>query len=333
MDIGLPPTETAAWKQREHLTRAMGGLVGGLLADDKVTDIMLNAPLPGERDGRVWVVRQGQVAEVAGTLTYSQAESFIAAVASTLDTVATRDTAIIEGKLLIDGSRFEGIIPPVAAFPMFSIRLKARQIYSLDDYVRQGAMTERQRDAIVEANRLRLNIIITGGTGSGKTTLLNGVIQSMCDVSPHHRFGVMEDTGELQCSAPNQVMLLADANHPMRLLLRASLRMFPDRIIVGEVRGGEALDMLMAWNTGHDGGACSIHSNVVSPGAALERLANLVSMASDAPRAPERLIGEAVGLIVCVERTAEQKRRVTQIVRVEGFDRTVNDYSLTVIKD
>ena len=330
MDGYVTNAERTLERKLEYMRRAMGPFLLNLLFEPDVTDILLNAPEVGEAEGTLWVVRLGQDPKRVGTMDGNQAEMLIGAVADSLGAVATRDHAIVEGKLLLDGSRFEGVVPPVAAFPIFAIRRKASAIFPLAHYVEAGSMTQRQMDIIDAAILSRLNIIVTGGTGSGKTTLLNGLILRMSELSPTHRFAIVEDTGEVQCAATNKVILLADMHHPMRRLIQATLRMFPDRIIVGEVRGAEAQDMLMAWNTGHDGGAGTIHSNIISPGAALGRLADMVSMSPDAPANPERLIGEAVGLIICVERTKDHGRRVSQIVSVQGFDSTTRKYNLNV---
>ena len=163
-------------------------------------------------------------------------------------------------------------------------------------------MTKAQCDAIRTAVRAHRNILVVGGTGTGKTTLVNAIIHDMVGANPMERFVIIEDTGELQCSATNYVQYHTSLEVSMTKLLKTTLRMRPDRILVGEVRGPEALDLLMAWNTGHEGGAATVHAN--SARAGLDRLLQLVSMNENAPRSIEPLIGEAVHVVVHIARTA-----------------------------
>jgi type IV secretion system protein VirB11 len=174
--------------------------------------------------------------------------------------------------------------------------------------VKQCAVLQR---AVLEHR----NILVIGGTGSGKTTLINALIAEMIGFGPSERLVIIEDTREIQCAADNCVQLHTTPEVSMTQLLRTTLRMRPDRILVGEVRGPEALDLLMAWNTGHQGGAATLHAN--SARAALVRLAMLVSMHPDAPRPIEPLIAEAVDIVVHITRTATG-RRVQEIVEVSG---------------
>ena len=303
--------ETAE-RRVDHVTRLLGDLVGGLLTEADVTDIILNP------DGKLWVTRLERDSECVGTMTAPQAEALIAAIASTLHIVATRDSPIVEGELLIDGSRFEGVVPPIVSAPAFAIRRKASAVFPLARYVERGQMTEQQKGQIEAAVVGRKNILAVGGTGAGKSTLVNAIIDAIVRLAPQHRIVGIEDTVELQCAAENAAFMRATATVTIRDLLRVAMRLFPTRIIVGEVRGPEALDMLMAWNTGHPGGACTVHSDVSTPRAALTRLETMVSLATQASM--QRLIGESIGLIVCMERTDSGRRRVNQIVSVEGFD-------------
>jgi type IV secretion system protein VirB11 len=302
----------------DYVRRCLGDVLT-VLSDASVTDVNLNP------DGRVWVTRLGGDAEPWGRMPASQAEALIAAVASTAGQVATRQNPVVEAPLVTDGSRFEGMLPPLVAAPSFSIRRPASAVFPLSSYVARGQLRPEQATRIEQAVCRRENILVVGGTGAGKTTLLNAVIETTTRLTPEHRIVAIEDTPELQCAAENAVKMLTSENVPAARALRVALRCFPDRIIVGEVRGPEALDMLMAWNTGHDGGACSLHSNVTTPRAALTRLESLVGLASSQPQC--RLIGEAVGLIICVERVRAM-RRVSQIVSVHGWDG--NDYRLEV---
>jgi type IV secretion system protein VirB11 len=175
-------------------------------------------------------------------------------------------------------------------------------------------MTEAQAATIRNAVSSRLNIIISGGTGSGKTTLANAVIDEIVKCAPEDRLVVLEDTAEIQCVADNAVLLHTSDAVDMARLLKSTMRLRPDRIVVGEVRDGAALTLLKAWNTGHPGGVATIHSNTAV--SALRRLEQLTAEASMQPM--EAVIGEAVDLIVSIERTP-RGRRVRDIIRVRRF--------------
>ena len=308
----------------EQLTRVLGR-IGDILADPTVTDVNVNP------DGLIWVSRyNGKRTE--GNLSRKQREQIIAVVASTMRQEATVTTPIVEGVLLTDGSRFEGILPTVNDEPSFSIRKRPAMVYPLAHYVSHGLMTERQCRAIETAIVAPRNIIISGGTGSGKTTLLNAIVEGIYRLTPEVRCVIIEDTCELQVAGGVDVVRLRTTpTVNQAALLRAALRSFPDRILVGEVRGGEALDMLTAWNTGHEGGACSIHSNTSDPHAALTRLETMIQQVVVTPQ--QRIIAEAVQLIVCVERVSlagRTVRRVKQIARVEGWDAQAERYRLKI---
>lgn len=178
-------------------------------------------------------------------------------------------------------------------------------------------MTPAQCRAIQDAVARRRNILVIGGTGSGKTTLVNAVIERIVAIEPDVRLVIIEDTGEIQCTAKNHIQYHTSTEVSMTQLLRTTLRMRPDRIIVGEVRGPEALDLLMAWNTGHEGGVATLHANDARSG--LSRLAMLISMHPDSPKPIEPLIGEAVHLIVHIARTPKG-RRIEEILEVSGFE-------------
>ncbi|MGB7183987.1 MAG: P-type conjugative transfer ATPase TrbB, partial [Burkholderiaceae bacterium] len=251
--------------------------------------------------GDVWVEKLGCAAVAVGTLLPGQVYSIIGTVAATLNTVANADNPILEGELPIDGSRFEGIVPPVVSAPTITIRRRASRIFTLDEYVETGVMSQEQRELLGEAVGNHKNILVCGGTGSGKTTLTNAIIAEIVERSPTDRLVIIEDTYELQCSARNHVTLHCTERITMDALLRATLRMRPDRILVGEVRGPEALALLKAWNTGHPGGLATIHAN--SPIGALTRLEQLSGEVSASNKHLAALIAEAVDLIAFIQRT------------------------------
>jgi type IV secretion system protein TrbB len=298
-------------RRDELLRRQLGPQLLAAIDDPAITDIIVN------EDGRVWCEAHGKGLFAAGiTLPASQVESLIGTVAAALGTVADGDHPIVEGELPFARIRFEGLMPPVVRRPCCAMRKPAQVLYTLADYVRDGIVTPTQAGILRAAIISRENILISGGTGSGKTTLGGALINEMVAASdPSERYVTIEDTLELQCRAPNLVQLRTSAQADLTRLVRATMRLRPDHIIIGEVRGGEALALLKAWNTGHPGGITTIHAN--SARAALTRLASLVQEAGVPPQ-PE-LIAETIQLIAFIARTV-QGRRVTELVRVDGYD-------------
>ena len=266
-------------------------------------------------DGRLFVERLGQGIEPIGELAPGAAETIIGSVAHALRTEVDASRPIISGELPIGGHRFEGLLPPVVAAPSFSIRRRASRLIPLEDYVRAGVLTRRQATVLRNAIDSRMNIVISGGTGSGKTTLANAVIAEIVSLSPHDRLVILEDTAEIRCAAANALALHTSDTVDMARLLKSTMRLRPDRIIVGEVRDGAALTLLKAWNTGHPGGVTTIHSdNALS---ALRRFEHLTAEVSQQPM--REVIGEAVDLVVSIER-AGHGRRVRDVMHVTGFD-------------
>lgn len=253
--------------------------------------------------------------EAGLTLAASQIESLIGTVAASLGSVANTDNPIVEGELAIGGIRFEGLLPPVARKPCCVMRKPAQVLYTLDDYVRDDILTKAHAEVLRTSIDERRNIVIAGGTGSGKTTLAGALINEMVERSdPNERYVIIEDTLEIQCRAKNLVQLHTAESADMTRLVRTTMRLRPDRIIIGEVRGAEALALLKAWNTGHPGGVTTIHAN--SARAALTRISSLVQEAGVPPQ-PE-LIVETINLLVFIVR-APNRRRVNEMVRVEGY--------------
>jgi type IV secretion system protein VirB11 len=230
--------------------------------------------------------------------------------------VANVANPIIEGELPIAAIRFEGLLPPVARKPCCVMRKPAQVLYTLNDYVRDRILSEAHGDVLRSAIDQRRNIVIAGGTGSGKTTLAGALINEMVERSdPNERYVIIEDTLEIQCRAKNLAQLHTAEGADMTRLVRTTMRLRPDRIIIGEVRGAEALALLKAWNTGHPGGVTTIHAN--SGKAALTRLSSLVQEAGVPPQ-PE-LIAETINLIAFIVRSTNG-RHVTELVEVGGHD-------------
>ncbi|MET0267476.1 MAG: P-type conjugative transfer ATPase TrbB [Duganella sp.] len=298
-------------RAHQKMERDMGPVLLAALHDPRTVEIMLNA------DGRLWQERLGERMRSIGALRAAQAEAVIRTVASALGKTVTATNPLVEGELPLDGSRFAGQIAPIVSAPTFTIRKKAISVFTLDQYVTTGVMSEHHCAALRAAVRRHQNILISGGTGSGKTTLLNAVVKEMVLCDPIERMCIIEDTGEIQCSAENYVQYHTTLEVSMTMLLKVILRMRPDRILVGEVRGAEALDLLDAWNTGHEGGAATLHAN--NAHAALTRLKSLITRNAAAPIDIEPLIGEAVHLVVHIART-NGSRQVQEVIEISGYE-------------
>jgi len=285
------------------LATALGPSIATILAAADTIEVIVNP------DGRVWAERVGRGREFAGfRLEPTETERAIRLIATLTGAEVTRDRPIVSAELPPRGERFEGLLPPVVKAPCFAIRKPASQIISLDDYVASGVINDAQRLELKRAIIDHANIIVAGGTGSGKTTLANALLAEIAALD--ERVVILEDTRELQCAAEDVVALRTQPGSvTLSDLVRSTLRLRPDRIIVGEVRGPEALDLLKAWNTGHPGGIATLHAN--SARAALARLEQLAMEASTSP--PTALIAEAVDLVVFIERGGPAGRRISEI--------------------
>ena len=244
-------------------------------------------------------------------------------IAALLDTMINALCPILEGELPLDGSRGEGTVPPISKGPGLTIRKHSSAVFPLSRYLDEERLTPEHGAYIREAVESRKNILVAGGTGSGKTTFVNALLDVLNELNPSDRLVVMEDTLELQYSLENVYSLRTDEKSgvSMQNLVKVSLRLRPDRIVVGEVRGGEALALLKSWNTGHPGGISTLHAN--SAESALIRLEQLVSEASVSPM--KELIGEAVDVVVFLKRRARNGLKapgpvVSEILEVKGVD-------------
>jgi P-type conjugative transfer ATPase TrbB len=230
----------------------------------------------------------------------------------------------VSAELPETGERFEGLLPPVVAAPAFAIRKPAVAVFTLDDYVAAGIMVFGQADALRSGVATRANILVAGGTSTGKTTLTNALLAEVAKTED--RVVIIEDTRELQCTAPNLVaMRTKDGVASLSELVRSSLRLRPDRIPIGEVRGSEALDLLKAWGTGHPGGIGTIHAG--SAIGALRRMEQLIQEA--VVTVPRALIAETIDLIAVLAGRGAS-RRLVELARVEGLG-PGGDYRVTPI--
>lgn len=225
-------------RRLELLSHSLGDVIRDALNDPDVVEISLND------DGKIWVERNGEAMCPAGTLAPADGLRIISLVADALGQVVTVEVPILEGEFPLDGSRFEGMIPPVVRAPVFSLRKHSPVVIPLQEYVNSGAMPVQVLEIIKEALVKKWNILVSGGTGSGKTTLINGIIAEMAVLCPDARLSIMEDTRELQSCNPNTVYMRSTVYVPMPMLVKANMRMRPDRMIMGEVRGQEAFDLL-----------------------------------------------------------------------------------------
>ena len=302
------------------LDEAVGlGPLEPLLADDEVSEIMVN------KFDEIWIEKRGLLTLSSATFTSDAAVlGAIERIVTPLGRRIDESSPMVDARLK-DGSRVNAIIPPLAIRgPSVTIRKFSKRQITASDFVAFGSLTEEMVELIQTIVKLRLNVIISGGTGTGKTTFLNMVGSYVAD---DERIVTIEDAAELKLTQPNLVSL--ESRPPnlegkgtiaIRDLVRNSLRMRPDRIIVGECRGGEALDMLQAMNTGHDGSMTTLHSN--SPRDAMARLEVLVLMAGmNLPvRAIREQIASAVNIVVQLTRFSCGARKVTSISEIVGME-------------
>jgi type IV secretion system protein VirB11 len=287
----------------------MGPAIAAALEDPEIVEVLLNP------DGSLWFDRLGSGRAPSGLkLTSHDAERIIRLVAAHVRVEVHPGAPIVSAELPATGERFEGVLPPVTRAPVFAIRKRAVGVISLAQYVLDGILTEDQALSLRQAVRDRRNIVIAGGTSSGKTTLANALLQEMAATGD--RVIILEDTVELQCMADDHVPLRTKPGvASMTELVRSTLRLRPDRIVVGEVRGPEAIDLMKAWATGHPGGVATLHAG--SARGALTRLEQLIQeVVVVVPRA---LIAEAVDVVVFICGRG-RARRVDEIVRVTGLD-------------
>jgi type IV secretion system protein VirB11 len=291
----------------------------GALEDEEIIEIMLNP------DGSLWIERYGQDHEHIGNISPAQGRLILSLTASGLDITVNDKSPIVEGEFPLDGSRFEGTFPPIVGpGPSFSLRKKASRVFSLAEYCAAGSITTEVIEIIHAAVLCRQNIVVVGGTSSGKTTFVNAVIHAISELTPSHRLLILEDTAELQSKSPNTVFFRTSvmASVDMRALAKVSMRYAPKRILVGEVRDAAALELLKLWNTGHPGGVGTFHAD--SAEEALPRLEELIEEAGLGPK--QKLIGRAVDLVVYMEKTPENQRRISTIVKVNGYNPKKEDY-------
>lgn len=291
-------------RRRSALARALGARIVEALAAPDVVEVLINA------DGRVWIDRAGAgLLLTEHRIAADDRETAIRLLAHEAGETVSEDRPALATILPDSAARVQALLPPLVEAPVLAIRKRPSVIFTLDDYVREGIATSNQAALLREAVAAKQNIVVAGGTGSGKTTLLNALLAEPAFTDA--RVVILEDTAELQIASANAVQLLTKPSDPpigMRELVQMTLRLRPDRIVVGEVRDGAALEVLKAWNTGHPGGLLTLHAN--SAADALARLEDLCMEAVSAP--PKRLITSAVDLVVFIARRGG-KRAISDV--------------------
>jgi type IV secretion system protein VirB11 len=298
------------------LRTALGPAITAFLEEPTIVEIMLNP------DGRLWVDRlSGGLENTGERMSAADGERIVRLVAHHVGAEVNSGAPRVSAELPETGERFEGLLPPVVAAPAFAIRKPAVAVFTLDDYATAGIMTASQAMALRTAVADRRNILVAGGTSTGKTTLINALLAEVAKTDD--RVVLIEDTRELQCAAPNLVAIRTkDGVATLSELVRSSLRLRPDRIPIGEVRGAEALDLLKAWGTGHPGGIGTIHAGTAL--GALRRLEQLVQEA--VITVPRAMIAETINVIAVLAGRGAQ-RRLVDLATVRGLS-DAGDYVL-----
>ena len=305
----IPIRSEASSRGARMLRTALGPEIAAWLEDASVIEVMLNP------DGRLWIDRLGAgIADTGKGMSAADGERIIRLVAHHVGAEVHARAPRVSAELPDTGERFEGLLPPVVAAPSFAIRKPAVAVFTLGDYVAAGIMAQGQADALACAVGEKKNILVAGGTSTGKTTLTNALLAEVAKTDD--RVVLIEDTRELQCAAPNLVSLRTkDGIASLSDLVRSALRLRPDRIPIGEVRGAEALDLLKAWGTGHPGGVGTIHAG--SALGVLRRLEQLIQ--ESVVTVPRALIAETIDVIAVLVRDGTG-RRLAELAEVTGLD-------------
>lgn len=315
----IPLKSQASSRGARMLRTALGSEIAAWLEDASVIEVMLNP------DGRLWIDRLGSgIADTGSGMSAADGERIVRLVAHHVGAEVHAKAPRVSAELPDTGERFEGLLPPVVAAPSFAIRKPAVAVFTLADYVTAEIMSAWQAEALIAAVAARKNILVAGGTSTGKTTLTNALLAEVAKTDD--RVVLIEDTRELQCAAPNLVSLRTkDGVATLSDLVRSALRLRPDRIPIGEVRGAEALDLLKAWGTGHPGGVGTIHA-----GSALGTLRRMEQLIQESVvTVPRALIAETINVIAVLVRDGTG-RRLAELAQVTGLDER-GDYRILPI--
>lgn len=294
----------------ELVESALGAAVKELLLNPLISEVRLNS------DGSLWANKLG-VGKYCTEhkIAAEGAKRAIEAVAYSVDECCNESKPFISAELPGTGQRFQGVLPPLSKGPVIAIRKKATKIFSLTDFESQGVLAPGNKEKLCAALLRKQNILIVGGTDSGKTTFANALLQVIADTAD--RVVIIEDTQELQCNASDvEYLRTRDGVATLRDLVRVTMRLSPDRIVIGEVRGAEALDLIKAWNTGHGGGVSTVHASSARQG--LSRIEQLVQEAGVVPSRP--MLAEAINIVIYMQKIGT-KRVVQDILEVQGCER------------
>lgn len=317
----------------------LGASLIPLMHRKDITEIYVNA------DGYIWYDSHIEGKQKSSIhLSASKVRTIIEMAAGQNGKIVSEKVPSVSCEIAGYGARFQGELPPIVKTPQFNIRKKAIKIFTLDDYVKNGTLSLFYKSYLVNAILKRKNILVVGGTGTGKTTFLNAVLDSISKLTSYHRIISIEDTPELQCAAPDYSAMYTISNvdlkpgepvYDMTRLLADCMRRSPDRIIVGEVRDGAAYAMLKAFNTGHEGGAATVHANTAEQG--LDRIESLCYENPSCAGDVRRLIGEAIDVVVFlsykVNADGTRSRFIEDIVEVNSYNRNTKDYILHHVTD
>ena len=316
--------------ENRNLDVLLGTEVVELLHRPDITEIYVND------DGYIWYNshEEGKVKSDI-ILPPENVQAVIELAAGQDGKIVNEDIPSLSTEIRGYGCRFQGEIPPIVRNPQFNIRKKATRIFTLDDYVNNGTLSAKYADYLKKAIADRKNILVVGGTGTGKTTFLNAVLDSIAKISPYHRIISLDDLPELQCPSDDYSPMFTKQDtgsggikYNMTRLLADCMRRSPDRIVVGEVRDGAAYTMLKAWNTGHEGGACTVHANSAEKGQT--RIKSLAQEDPDAAGDIKELIGEAIDIVVSIVHVdlggGRKGRRINDVIEVNGYDGIKDKY-------
>lgn len=304
-------TEEQSSRLVSKLKRELGVSIVSAIENPDVLEVCVNS------DGRIWLEEKTKrLYDTVDTIRQQNLTAALGTIAAMNGIELNENSPVLQAELPLDGSRVQGAIPPVSpGGPSMSIRKHASAIFPLSRYVGEGRISEDAVQYLRQAIGNAKNVLVAGGTSSGKTTFVNALIRELLEIAPNDRLILIEDTQELQCATKNKQNFVATKGVPMRELVRTAMRYRPDRIIIGEVRGGEALDLLKSWNTGHPGGFATVHANDAA--SALLRLEQLISEVSVTPM--RALIAEAIDVVVYMREFGRLGRQVTEIISVTGF--------------
>lgn len=309
---------------KDYLWKKLGNDIQQGLADPDIVEVMLNP------DATLWFKHKNHGNVFSGCVSSHQATAFVHALANINNQYLNQESPYLDAILPFHGERINVTVPPIVDAVSFNIRKKTKQIFTVEDYVTSEILTPRMADQLRQAIIDRRNILISGSPAAGKTTFANALLDAIAKTAPvGHRVMLLEQVAELQCPVKNLKRLQVSEHVSMNTLLWLCMRNSPDRIVVGEVRDGAALEMLKAWNTGCQGGIATIHAN--SARAAVQRVLDLSCEVSVNP--PFALAAEALDVIVHIEARADHpaKRVVSEIVSVKHFNAAANEFEFQLL--